>query len=98
MQHVPELMTSPARSRVARSARSTASVSVALLLLVLTVRLALGPIHAVQDAAGCERAGAIMGPAHATHRAAHAAQRTDPDECPVVRALSLDAVVLHRSA
>ena len=39
-----------------------------------------------------------MGPAHATHRAAHAAQRTDADERPVVRALSLDAVVLHRSA
>jgi hypothetical protein len=56
VQHVPELMTSPARSHVARAARYTAGVSVALLLLVLTVRLALGPIHAVQDAAGCERA------------------------------------------
>ena len=34
----------------------TAGVSVAFLLVVLTVRLALGPIHAVRDAAGCERA------------------------------------------
>ncbi len=56
MQHVPELMMSPFRSRFARAARSTAGVSVALLLVVLTVRLALGPIHAVRDAAGCERA------------------------------------------
>ena len=39
-----------------------------------------------------------MGPAYATHRAAHAAQRTDPDERPVVRALSIDAVVPHSSA
>ena len=56
MQHVPELMMSPTRSRVARAARSTAGVSVALVLVVLTLRLALGPIHAVRDAAGCERA------------------------------------------
>ena len=39
-----------------------------------------------------------MCPAHATHRAALAAQRTDPEERPIVRALSIDAVVLHRSA
>ncbi len=56
MQHVPELMKSPARSRFACVARSTAGVSVALLLVALASRLALGPIHAVRDAAGCERA------------------------------------------
>ncbi len=56
MQQVPELTTSPARSRLARAARSAAGVSVALLLVALASRLALGPIHAVRDAAGCERA------------------------------------------
>jgi len=56
VQHGPELTTSPARSRLVRAARSAAGVSVALLLVALASRLALGPIHAVRDAAACERA------------------------------------------
>lgn len=56
MQQAPEVMASPARTRVAQAARYMASAIVVLLLVVLASRLALGPIHAVRDAAGCERA------------------------------------------
>ena len=56
MQQAPELMASPARTRVAQAARFMGGAIVVLLLAVLATRLALGPIHAVRDAAGCERA------------------------------------------
>lgn len=56
MQPAPELMASPARTRVAQAARFMGGAIVVLLLAVLATRLALGPIHAVRDAAGCERA------------------------------------------
>ena len=56
MQHVRELMASPAGVRVAHAAPYMASATVVLLLVVLASRLAFGPIHAVRDAAGCERA------------------------------------------
>lgn len=56
MQHISELMASPARTRLAQVARYMTGVTVVLLLVVLASRLALGPIHAVRDAAGCERA------------------------------------------
>lgn len=56
MRHAPELMASPARTRVAQAARFVGGVIVVLLLAVLASRLALGPIHAVRNAAGCERA------------------------------------------
>ena len=56
MQHVRALMASPAGVRVAHAARCMAGATVVLLLAVLASRLALGPIHAVRDAAGCERA------------------------------------------
>lgn len=56
MQHVRELMASPVGVRVAHAARFMGGAIVVLLLAVLATRLALGPIHAVRDAAGCERA------------------------------------------
>ena len=56
MQHVRALMASPAGVRVAHAAPYIAGATVSLLLVVLASRLALGPIHAVRDAAGCERA------------------------------------------
>lgn len=56
MQHAPESMPSSAHGRLALAARSAAGATVVLLLALLASRLALGPIHAVRDAAGCERA------------------------------------------
>ena len=44
------------RANLRGAVRFTAGATIVVLLMVFASRLALGPIHAVRDAAGCERA------------------------------------------